>query len=345
MKHARIPGGILLVLGLSVFALPYLISTERFRPLVQTQIQSALGRPVEFGTLSLRVIPLSLRATSLKIRGLATVEILDVHVRFFPLLQGNVEVDSLVLTRPVVDYASTPKSSAGNSAPSLSKVQIIDGKLITTSAAGQRAEYANIHADIRTSVNQTTGTLSWKNGTLPVNVIFAAANNAGLWNVGQLDARMGDVTAGFTGQIDTNAGTVNGALIIKPSPLAGLPIQSAYKPKGTLSANVKVNGPFKKPVLTGAVQIVNLEVTGGKLSQPLRATALELNLTPNQIEAKPFSLQAGPTLVQAAFRLTNYKIIMNRPSSRTSNAAGRTTVSFPRPLCSTPCTADFRGLR
>jgi len=129
-----------------------------------------------------------------------------------------------------------------------------------------------------------------------VTLVFSAANSANVWNFSQLDAKMGDVTAAFTGRIDANAGTVDGALIIKPSPLAGLPVQSAYKPKGTVTADVKVAGPFKEPVLTGAVQIANLEVTGGKLSQPLRATALELALTPNRIAAKPFSLHVGPTL-------------------------------------------------
>jgi autotransporter translocation and assembly factor TamB len=209
----------------------------------------------------------------------------------------------------MVDYASTPNSSAGTTAPSLNSVQIIDGRLILTSATGQRSEYANIDADIRTANNRTSGTVSWKNGTLPINLNFAAGNNAGQWTVSKLDAAMGDVTAAFTGQIDANSGTVDGALRVKPSPLAGLPINSPYKPTGTVSADVKVTGPYKDPALTGTVRIANLEVTGGRLSQPLRATALELNLTPRRISAKPFSLQVGPTVVQAAFQLTDYKVI------------------------------------
>jgi uncharacterized protein involved in outer membrane biogenesis len=309
MKRALVFTGIAAVLAGLVFALPFLISTDRFRPLIQSQLQTALGRPVEFGALSLRIIPLSLRATNLDIKGLATVEILDVHVRFLPLLQGNVEVDSLVLTRPVVEYAPNPNARATTDTPALNSLRIIDGKLITTSATGQRSEYANIDAEIRSANQQFTGTVSWRNGTLPINLDFAAANNAGQWTVSKLDAKMGDVVAAFTGQVDANASRVDGVLKIKPSPLAGLPIQSAYKPKGTVTADVKVAGPFKEPALTGAVQIANLEVTGGKLSQPLRATALELDLTPSKISAKPFSLEVGPTLVQAAFQLTDYKTI------------------------------------
>jgi len=106
MKSVRLIGGLAASVAAFVLALPLIVSGERFRPLIKAQLQSAMGRPVDFGALSLRVIPLSLRATGLDIKGLATVEVLDVKVRFFPLLQGNVEVDSLVLTRPVVSSAN-----------------------------------------------------------------------------------------------------------------------------------------------------------------------------------------------------------------------------------------------
>ncbi|MBI2686156.1 MAG: AsmA family protein [Acidobacteria bacterium] len=303
MKRFRVIGGVFLALAGLVFALPYIVSAERFRPLIQSQLQSALGRPVEFGELNLRIIPLALRATNLKIEGLATVDTIDVHARILPLLQGNVEVDSLTLTRPVVTYKSNPNSSKNSEIPTLNSLRIIDGRLITGGS-----EYANIDADLSLG-NQTSGTISWENGTLPVKLAFAAVNNNGLWNFSRLDAVMGKVTAAFTGTVDTNSSTVNGGLQIKPSPLAGLPVKSEYKPSGTVTADVKVSGPYKEPALSGTAQIANLEVTGGKLSQPLRASALHLDLTPESIAAKPFSLQVGPTLVQAVFRLKNYKII------------------------------------
>ena len=71
MTRARLLAGIGIAIACFIFALPFLISAERFRPVIQSQLQSSLGRPVEFGALSLRIIPLSLRATSLEIKGLA----------------------------------------------------------------------------------------------------------------------------------------------------------------------------------------------------------------------------------------------------------------------------------
>jgi len=309
MKRAYVACGIgAAVIGL-VFALPLLISTDRFRPLIQNRLQTVLGRPVEFSALSLRILPLSLRATQLAVKGLATVETLDVHVRLLPLLQGDIEVESLVLTRPVVEYAPNPNARATTETPALQSLRIIDGKFFTINSEGQRSEYANIDAEVRGANQQFSGTASWRNGALPIELEFSAANNAGQWTVSKLDAKMGEVVASFTGQVDANASRVDGALKIKPSPLAGIPIQSAYKPKGTVTADVKISGPFKEPAMTGVVRIANLEVSGGKLSQTLRATALELDLTPNRIAAKPFSLQVGPTTVQAGFQLTNYKTI------------------------------------
>lgn len=310
MKRIRLLGGIFLAFVLILLAIPYIVSAEQFRPLIQSQLQSTLGRPVEFGALSLRLFPLGLNAANLNVKGLATADEISVRARLFPLLQGDIEIDSLVLTRPVVTYDTRAAKSANKSAspgiPALGSVRIIDGRLNLTNAQGERSEYDNIDADIQTTASAASGTVSWKNGTLPVNLTFAAANNQNVWDVSRLDAAMGDVTATFTGKIDANASTVDGTLNIKPSPLTGLPIKSAYRPTGTLSAAIKVTGPLKSPALNGSAQIANLEVTGGKLTQPLRATALELQLTPARISAKPFTLTVGPTVVQTAFQLANY---------------------------------------
>ncbi|HEU0124231.1 MAG TPA: translocation/assembly module TamB domain-containing protein [Bryobacteraceae bacterium] len=318
MKPARIAAGVGLVLVLGVLALPYLVSAERFRPMVESRLQSAVGRPVALGALSLRVLPLSLRASGLKVAGLAEVDLLDVRVRVLPLLRGDVEVESLLLTRPVVTYSlHAPKPVAGTGdGPSITALEIVDGRLILISSAKERSEYSNIDASMRMEAGTTSGNVSWNNGTLPVKLAFAATQAGNTWTFRRLDASMGDVTAAFTGAVDTAAETVNGALRIQPSPLASLPVKSAYRPTGTVSGDVKVSGAYRNPVLAGTVQIANLQVTGGQLSQPLRASALELALTPGVIAAKPFTLQVGPTVVQAAFQLRDYKTIDANLSTR-----------------------------
>ncbi len=318
MTRLRWIGGIFAVVILLILALPWIVSAEQFRPLIESQLSAATGRPVEFGQLSLRLFPLSLRAHGLRITGLATAELVSVRVRALPLLSGNVEVESIALTNPVVEYraGSSPSSGPSGALPDISAFDIVDGRLVLIDSAGARSEYTHIDASIRRNGPSLIGEVSWKNDSLPVRLQFSASNAAGTWTFSTLDASIGAITAAFTGSIDTNASTVNGNLIVKPTSLAGLPIQSAYKPKGSITANIKVTGPLKKPVLTGAVQIVDLEVSGGKLTQPLRASALGLALTPTRIIASPFTLHVGPTTVLASFQLTDYKLIDATVSTR-----------------------------
>jgi AsmA protein len=309
MKRLRLPLGLAAALLILALALPFLINADQFRPLLVSQLQSATGRPVQLGKLSLSLFPLSLQAANLIIQDLAAIEAVEVRVPPLPLLQGKLEIDSLVLTRPVVDYK--PQKSAQPSPPlAFRSIQIVDG---TLRASGH--EFTHIDA----SLTPTSGQIAWKNGTLPVSIVFAATNNQGVYTFSQLDAKMGDVTAAFSGQVNINTSTLNGALKIKPSPLAGLPIQSAYKTSGTITADVKVSGPFQQPAFTGAVQIANLQLSGPKLPQPLHASALGLALTPTRIFASPFSLSIGSTQLQATFQLNNLKTIDATLSTTNAN--------------------------
>jgi uncharacterized protein involved in outer membrane biogenesis len=307
MKYARLAGGFLLVLLLLVLALPWFLSAEKFRPLIQSQLHSATGRPVSFGALSLSLFPPSLSAASLKVDGLATADSLNVRVRILPLLAGNVEIASLRLIRPVISYTAAPAaSSAAPTLPTIGSLAIVDGVLHYTNAAGQRSEYTDIDADLSASPSALRGELSWKNATLPVDLEFDASRAGPAWNFSRLNVKSGSITAGFTGSINTEAATVDGNLAIQPTPFDGLPLKSPYKPRGTLTAQVKLSGPYSNPALSGAVQLKNLELTGGKLSHPLRAADVQLDLTPSRITAKPFALQAGPTPIQLAFQLDGY---------------------------------------
>ena len=319
MKRLLWIAGPILLLAALVLSLPYIVSADRFRPLLQSRLQSAIGRPVEFADLELRLFPISLRAYGLKVPGLLTAELVSVRVRALPLLSGNVEVESVTLNQPIVQYTAKPSAGPAPAFPDLAAFNIVDGRLLYTGEKGETSEYTDIDASIRTEASQSFGEISWKNTTLPVTLHFRAARANGLWDFSQLDIRAGAVTAAFTGKIDTAKSTVNGALKISPTSLAGLPINSPYKPKGEITADVKLAGPWKQPALTGAVQINNLEISGGKLTQPLRASALGLALTPNKIFAAPFSLQSGPTQVQATFQLMNYKTIDATISTANAN--------------------------
>lgn len=95
-----------------IFALPALIDVNNYRGRIQAELQGRLGRPVTLGQMHLSIVPLAFRADNVVIgedasfrtgRPFANAQQLQVEAKLWPLLHGNVEIDSLKLTRPDVE--------------------------------------------------------------------------------------------------------------------------------------------------------------------------------------------------------------------------------------------------
>jgi hypothetical protein len=92
-------------------ALPYLVDTPRIQAYIATTATQALGRPVRFSSLSLRVLPLpAVELNDLEVAedpafGTTPFLKLDVgrvRLRLLPLLTGRVELGTIVLRKPTV---------------------------------------------------------------------------------------------------------------------------------------------------------------------------------------------------------------------------------------------------
>jgi AsmA-like C-terminal region/AsmA family len=92
-------------------ALPYLVDTPRIQAYVATSATQALGRPVRFSSVTLRVLPLpAVELHDLEVAedpkfGTAPFLKLDVgrvRLRLLPLLTGRVELGDIVLRKPIV---------------------------------------------------------------------------------------------------------------------------------------------------------------------------------------------------------------------------------------------------
>lgn len=102
---------VLCVAGL--FALPYLLSMDGYKPAISELIEQKTGQKVVIdGTISLRVFPsLSLEATQVHLKDgtqanapdLASVGTLSLQVELWPLLHKQIKVQSLHLLKPVID--------------------------------------------------------------------------------------------------------------------------------------------------------------------------------------------------------------------------------------------------
>jgi uncharacterized protein involved in outer membrane biogenesis len=103
---------IIVIVVALVLILPHVIDVNQYRGQVQSQLQQRLNRPVQLGQMSLSVIPLQVEVHNVVIGDdpsfhsnvpFAQVGQLNVSVKLFPLLSGNVEVSSLELTQAKIE--------------------------------------------------------------------------------------------------------------------------------------------------------------------------------------------------------------------------------------------------
>ena len=116
-KAALVTGGILAVLLLAAMAVPAMIDWNRFKPEMVARAEAQLGRKVDFGNLTLRLLP-AVTATAEKVSvanlpggeapAFATAQAVRVRLKLLPLLAGRVAVDSLVVEKPDIQLERLP---------------------------------------------------------------------------------------------------------------------------------------------------------------------------------------------------------------------------------------------
>lgn len=141
-------GGVVMLGVAAMFALPFLVDVNRYRPLIQDQIKTKLGRDVVLGPMDLQVFPLTVRVQNFSIaedpkfatgKPFASAKELRVHLGLFALLSGNVEVSSLLLESPKVEVVrdkagvwnfsslGSGDSKSDSAGPSIARLAIADG--------------------------------------------------------------------------------------------------------------------------------------------------------------------------------------------------------------------------
>jgi len=156
-------GGVLAVLLLVV---PFLISVDRFRPMLEQRASAALGRQVSIGRLRLSPLRQSLSADTLAIADdpafgtspFLTAKSITVGVRLFPLITSrSLNVTDITIEQPVVtllrnasgrwNYASLATSSGTSSPFAIGKLELNDGRVLVGSTARTRTyESVNVVA-------------------------------------------------------------------------------------------------------------------------------------------------------------------------------------------------------
>lgn len=104
--------GLVVLIVIALFAASALVDVNRYRARIQAELQQRLGRPVELGTMHLKLLPPSFRVENVAIaedpafktgRPFAQVPNFYVSARLLPLLSGKVELSALEFERPTVE--------------------------------------------------------------------------------------------------------------------------------------------------------------------------------------------------------------------------------------------------
>jgi AsmA protein len=180
----RIVGIILAVILVAIIALPFLINVNSFRPKLESELTTALGREVKVGNLKLSILSGSVSAEDLSIADdpafsknpFIRAKSLDVGVDLMPLIFSKaLHVNDLTLSQPEIflvhsasgkwnfsslgeksaakPSAPAPDKSADSSNPDLSvaKLEVKDGR-VTVSKANSSAKpriYDKVNIEVR----------------------------------------------------------------------------------------------------------------------------------------------------------------------------------------------------
>jgi len=113
---------------------------------------------------------------------------------------------------------------------------------------------------------------------------------------------------GSTSAMDVNVSTSNASIqeVARLASAFGLAFSPNSKISGELTANIHAQGPAEQLALTGNINGKNLEVTGNGIPQPVRVPAIDVAMTPQQIQSNNFTATSGATTLAAQITLSQY---------------------------------------
>ncbi len=289
-KLGIIIGVVFAVIVVAVLIFLATFDANRYRGVVQDQLQKNLGRDVKLGTLHLALFPPRLQVDSLAIADdpkfadpnpFVQAEQLDVSVKLLPLLHHSVEVDSLDLRRPKVELIkdahgiwnfstlgnkseqqSQPKSSeSSNQQFALGQLTIQDGQVGLTDQQAHKPRAVYDHIDL---------TLNDFAPGQPFSLQVAAhLPGAGNQEV-RLQGKGGPINQG-----DPAGTPFQGSLGLKNVAISGLKqflqTPALENTDGTVSGETQINSSGGKVAAQGHTDIANAKVHGVDIGYPIAA--------------------------------------------------------------------------
>ena len=189
----------------------------------------------------------------------------------------------------------------------------------------------------QTDINSQSGTMSGKgqvrvenaklHGTelgYPITADYDVSDNVAnsLLTVRNGNIKLGSTPFLITGTVNSKptpaiidlnlkANNVSVTELAKLAAATGTALPPGTNVTGNVNADINARGTVDKPALNGTVNGQNIQMSGKDIAQPIQIQAINLKLTPTQIQSAPFSMVSGGTTVNAQFALLQY--LSNNP--------------------------------
>ena len=308
------------VVILAVILAASLFNVNKFRPRIQAELQTKLGRPVTLGELHLRLLPLSIRVDGITIgepagwpsqRPFATAKDVYASAGLFSLLRGQPHIKNLSLDQPQIELIKNPQGvwnfsnigdgansagqgSAGTTQSSqsggltLNQLKIIDGQVAVTDEQAKTPRTVYNHIDLRVA-----GFSSGKPFDFELAAHFPGAGKELLAFTG---------TAGPLETGNTQIIPITGHLSLQEISVAGINSVAAGvippNTNGVLSGSGDVNSQNEDVASKGNFKVENAVIHGAKLGYPIDAQYdLTMNRKTDQVQIRSGSVKLGPTAI------------------------------------------------
>lgn len=344
-KVLKIGAALLLVLVLAGAAAFFLIDVNQFRPMIQSQMESALNRKVTLGGMGLSLSPLAIQANEVTIsddaafssKPFLTAKQIAVRVELMPLLRKEVNVNSVLIEEPTVELIKNSKgkwnfaslgqsgsSTSGTQPFSLAQLDLNNGRIGLTNQQDRKArvQYDNIDIALRDfapekpfTLNMTVHLPEKLDATAAMNAVYSKA--AGKLDISQLTAKLGGMNLTGKGYLltkpdppalDFQISTGNASIteLAQVAAAFGQAFSKEMKVSGNLNANLRLAGPSNAPRISGDIALARVEVNRGGWKQPVRISDAKVQFTPSTLRSNTFTVESGGTKLNALVAVDDY---------------------------------------
>lgn len=342
MRKVAIIAGILIgAVAAIAAAVLLLVDVNQFRGTIQSQLEQRLGRPVTLGSMGLKLIPLSIRASDVAIGNppgfpvkppFVTAKELAIRVSLGPLLRKRVEVDSIRLSSPSIELVranngqwntaglgggpapSGSRNARSNTMFTLSDLEIEDGRVTITDFATHEPKTVYEHIEARLQ-DLASGRPFHVSARLRAPQGDIAADAAGTWNqsgvlrLTALTASIGGVKATGHGEIRTaeTPAVIDAELRTDNAPVADLLrlAGSDITGSGLLTLALQVHGPADAPAYSGSGSLRDVKLNIPALRKPIEVQSANIQLAQDRVTVENVTGKLASTTVHGGLALTH----------------------------------------